>query len=64
MSYNLDTNDTDESVDFTLNGHQYRLRLPTTDEALALGSLQQDGDSAKNITETMDAIYKFVTTVS
>lgn len=42
MSYNLDEQQP-EYFDFTLGGHQYRMRYPTTAEALA-GKAIDDGE--------------------
>lgn len=42
MSYNLDENQP-EYFDFTLGGHQYRMRYPTTAEAFA-GKAVKDGE--------------------
>lgn len=52
MSYNLDEQ-TEESFDFTLGGHDYQMRYPTTEEILAATKIK--GEEAQ-----MEWMYSFI----
>lgn len=58
MSYDLNQ-DAPDSFRFTLSGHEYEMRLPTTEEVIQATEVKDKGDQA-----ALKWFYTFVTPVS